>query len=113
MRNIASGLTHLSAILEDLSEVLEEGRRKNVYRPRVLERTETILHRFRDVQEKIEKILKKQGGLRGRLGWVLKSEKVFELVGEIESLKSAMNLVLWTVHFAMERKKAGGVVTGR
>jgi hypothetical protein len=104
MRLIAAGMIHLSTILEDLNGVLEDGQRKSVYKPRLLTDTQGVLQRFKKVQTDVEKLIKKHEGFRGRVGWVFNSSKVTGMLVEVECLKSGMNLILWTVHFAIEKK---------
>lgn len=102
MRDIASNMSLLSTILENLAEVLQQGR--GVYKARVLHETEALLDRFKGVQKEVGKIVRKQRGFRRRLGWALQYGKAEELLEKIEALKSALNLVLWTVHLAMSQK---------
>jgi hypothetical protein len=104
IRDVASNMSLLSSILENLADVLKQG--QGVYKRRVITETESILERFKRVQKEVSKIVKRQGGMRARMGWVFNSSKVGELLDQIEALKSAMNLVLWTVHLAIVQKDA-------
>ena len=99
MFSIADNLSLLSGILEELAEVLNQG--QSVIKPQVLAKAEAINLRFHDVQEKVEKLIKACRGRRGRLMWYLNFEKAQELLGELEALKSGLNLVLWTVQLAV------------
>lgn len=103
MMAIADNLLFLSGIMEDLAAVLKKGQR--IYKPHVLEKTQTIQARFQAVQQKIEKIVKKYRGLRGRAMWCLNYNKAQELLNDLEALKSSLNLVLWTIHLAENQKR--------
>ncbi|CAI6342028.1 unnamed protein product [Periconia digitata] len=102
IRNIASNMLLLSSILENLAQVLEEG--KDVYKEHLLLEAESILERMKEVQKDVGKMLKRQKGVRARVKWVLSYKKVGELGARIEALKSALGLVLSTVQLAMWKR---------
>lgn len=106
IRNIASNMSLLSSILENLAQVLEQG--KDVYKAHLLLEADSILQRMRDVQKDVAKMVKRQKGVRARFKWVLSYKKVGELGTRIEALKSALGLVLWTVQLAMWKKDPEG-----
>jgi hypothetical protein len=106
IRNIASNMSLLSSILENLAQVLDQG--KGVYKAHLLLEAESILQRMKDVQRDVAKMVKRQKGLRARVKWVFSNSKVTELGTRIEGLKSALGLVLWTVQLAMWKKEKGG-----
>ena len=80
MRKLARGMTHLSTILEDVGDVLDDSKRNGVYKPRVLTDTKSILDRFQNVIEEVTKIVERNESFRGRLRWVFDSSKVRELL---------------------------------
>jgi hypothetical protein len=103
MQDLAANMSLLSGTLENLAEVLQRG--KAVYRPRVIEETPAIMARIQAVQNEIRKLIQRQRGFRARMGWLLNYGKVYELVERLEALRSAMNLVLWTVQLAITQKE--------
>jgi len=104
IRDVASNMSLLSSILENMDDVLH--RAKDICKPRIIQDTVEILNRVKEIQKEVRKIVKRQRGLRGRVGWVFNFGKVSELLDKIEALKSAMNLVLWTIQLAMEQRNA-------
>ncbi|KAJ9646362.1 hypothetical protein H2199_002411 [Coniosporium tulheliwenetii] len=99
---IATEISLLATILERLGTVLEEG--EDVYKPRLVSDTKSILSKFDSVQKEVQKLVSKSRKLK-RLWWMFQSGKVKGLMSKIEALKSAMNLVLWTLQMATEQKK--------
>jgi hypothetical protein len=105
IREVASNLSLLSTILENIGEVLE--RHKDVYRERLWKETEGLLEKYKVVQNDVKDLIKRQRGFRARVKWVFVSEKMEELLVKIEGLKSAMNLVLGLINLAVVLKDPG------
>lgn len=101
MRKVASGMRDLSETLEDVAALFEAAKEMSVYKPRVLQRTKSVLDRFDSLQDEVKNIIRRQHGMRGRVKWVFSASKVQTLLLEIEALKSGLSLMLWVVQFAM------------
>lgn len=105
MRHIASNMTSLSVILEDVADIVNVAKDKSVYKQRALQEIENILARFKNVQMEVNEIVDNEvRNIRGKFRWTLKAGKVSELLIEMEGLKSGLQLVLSIVRFAMDRK---------
>lgn len=102
IQDLVSNMSLFSGILENLADILDRG--KGIYQPRVLQAADDITQRMKAIHVEVKKIAKRQRGFRARMGWVFNSSKVAELLDRMEALKSAMNLVLWTIQLAMSQK---------
>ncbi|KAF2118626.1 hypothetical protein BDV96DRAFT_642815 [Lophiotrema nucula] len=105
IREIASNLSLLSTILENIADVLK--RHKDVYEERLLTDTEAVLKKYDDVQTAVRALIIRQDGFRVRLKWALKDTKVRELLVQIEGVKSALSLVLGCMNLAIAVKHPG------
>jgi hypothetical protein len=105
IQQVASNITSLTLILEDVADIIKIAKEKSVYKPRVLHETKSILGRFERVQAEVRKIVDAQrSSIRGRFRWLFKASRIAELLMEMEGLKSGLQLIISIVHFAMERK---------
>ncbi|KAF2731290.1 hypothetical protein EJ04DRAFT_554854 [Polyplosphaeria fusca] len=109
MREVASNLSLLSTILENIRDVLE--RHKHVYKERLWKETQGILEKYEDVQKDVRELIKRQGGIRAKMKWVIVSTKMQELLLKMEGVKSAMNLVLGLINLAVVLKDPGKDLT--
>lgn len=100
--DIAHELSILSAVLNQLSEVLSV--RTNLCKPEVFNTTWSTLQRFEEVSAELTKITAKRKRLK-RLRWFFEAPKAKVLLQKVESIKSALSLVLGVIRIAEEQEK--------
>lgn len=98
--DIAEELSTLSSILTHLGDVLKAS--LHLCKPQLFERTESILKRFQDVKNELRKITGTKKKLK-RLKWFFEAPKAKALLKKIESIKTALTLVLNIICLAREQ----------
>ncbi|KAI1180476.1 hypothetical protein F4777DRAFT_530532 [Nemania sp. FL0916] len=100
--NIARGLSDLSTVLRELRKVLKEG--EHVYRRKLIRRVASATRRVGRVQRDVTELLDDMGGL-AQLKWIFRKSKTMDLLYEIESHKTGINLILQTMILAIQLKQ--------
>ncbi|KAF2681385.1 hypothetical protein K458DRAFT_489483 [Lentithecium fluviatile CBS 122367] len=99
---IAGEISDLSASLMVLADILD--RNRLFYKPALLEHVSSILHRFGDIREDLDKLTHSRGrGKLKRLKWFFDGPKAKGLLKKVDGIKASLNLVLNIIHLAREQ----------
>lgn len=103
MHDIARGVSDLSIVLQELRRVLKEGR--EIYSRRLLRRVRSAGGRIGKIHTQIERLLDTGRGGIARLKWPFRKPKVTQLLYQIESCKSGINIILHIIVLAFQLKQ--------
>jgi hypothetical protein len=103
MHDNASETSHLSSIFGTLATVLKEG--AGYYKPHALVGAQPIFGRVERVQYEINKLRKRNSGVRARVKWASSFGKASELLDRIGVLKSSLSILLDTTQLAVACRK--------
>ncbi|EMR72767.1 hypothetical protein UCREL1_174 [Eutypa lata UCREL1] len=103
MHDIARGVSDLSIVLQELRRVLKEGR--EIYSRRLLRRVRSAGRRIGKIHTQIERLLDTGRGGIARLKWPFRKPKVTQLLYQIESCKSGINIILHIIVLAVQLKQ--------
>jgi hypothetical protein len=95
---IAEEISTLSASLTVLGEVLQW--QQSICKPELFVQIRTTLARFNSIEEQLQKLTEKTR--LERLKWFFKGPKSKGLLKKVESIKSALNLILNIIRLATE-----------
>lgn len=100
--DIARGISDLSIILRELRNVLKEGR--DVYSRKLLRRVGSSGRRIGKIHLQINQLLAIRNGI-AQLKWFFRKSKVTQLLYQIESHKSGINIILHTMVLGAQLKQ--------
>lgn len=100
--DIARGISDLSIILRELRKVLKEGR--DVYSRKLLRRVGSSGRRIGKIHLQINQLLAIRNGI-AQLKWFFRKSKVTQLLYQIESHKSGINIILHTMVLGAQLKQ--------
>ncbi|KAI1394284.1 uncharacterized protein F4822DRAFT_44097 [Hypoxylon trugodes] len=104
MSNIAKGISELSIILEELRQIIEDGRER--YSRRLIRVLKSTMKRISKVHAEIGEVLKERIGAAAQLKWIWMRSKATQLLSEIESHKIGIMLMLTVMKLAAEKKQS-------
>ena len=103
MAEIARNISDLSMVLDALTGVLKQG--KKLYRRKLLKSVDSAVGRIEDIHEEIWDLVDDGGSSLARLKWVFRGAKTAKLLLKIEAQKSMLQIVIATLHLALEQRR--------
>jgi hypothetical protein len=106
IEEIATEMSHLSAALESIQDILHEGMRKKLYKECLLSNLHLLLKRIDEIHALIRrKTNRGANGLQFRIKWgVLGSAQTQTLIAKLAGVKSTLNVMLSTMQLALYQR---------
>jgi hypothetical protein len=99
--DIAREVSDLSSVLSELRRALREGR--NLYRRKLLRRISSAIQRIGQIHAEIHDMISGVEGFAS-LRWLFRRSKTTQLLYQIESHKSAINMLLHIMTLAVQTR---------